>query len=189
VNRRGFLALLGAPGVAALAAAPQDTSGGAADPLARPDWAGRPRAEVRVMDNDPIVKVIERRLRCTCGCGLDIYTCRTTDFTCTYSPELHREVIELLEAGSTPDEVVEAFVAKHGETVLMAPRAQGFGAVGYLLPGAAVLTAGSLLAWVLVRRGRAAPVPEAGPAGPDPAPDASAEELARVDAAVRELDR
>jgi cytochrome c-type biogenesis protein CcmH len=137
-------------------------------------------------DNNETVKAIERRLRCTCGCGLDVFTCRTTDFTCTYSPALHREVVALVADSRTPDRVVEEFVTKYGESILMAPKARGFGIVGYALPGAALLAVGSLLAWVLMRRTRLAAVPAAPRS--DPPPATSAEDLARVEQALRELD-
>ena len=123
-------------------------------------------------DNDPAIKELEHRLKCTCGCNLDIYTCRTTDFTCTYSPALHREVLALRREGKSADGVVAAFVARYGEQILMAPRPVGFNLAGYLVPGALMVLAGALLAWVLVRRGRrsaaiAAPLTAAG--GVDPA--------------------
>ena len=126
--------------------------GGAADPLQRPDWVGGTRRVVGDLQNDPVVVGAERRLRCTCPCGLDIFTCRTTDFSCTYSPALHDEVVALVREGKRADEVVAAFVAKYGEQILLAPKAAGFGVVGYLLPSAAILGVGGLLAWVLVRR-------------------------------------
>ena len=74
----------------------------------------------RDLSDSEFVKAVEHRLQCTCGCTLDIYTCRTTDFTCTYSPELHRELLALRADGSSPEEIVGAFVAKYGEQVLMA---------------------------------------------------------------------
>ncbi|HEV8612936.1 MAG TPA: cytochrome c-type biogenesis protein CcmH [Gemmatimonadales bacterium] len=127
------------------------------------------RPEATALDNDPVIKSLEHRLKCTCGCNLDVYTCRTTDFTCTYSPALHREVLSLRREGKSPDEVVAAFVAEYGEQILMAPKPEGFNLAGYLLPGAVVVVVGALLAAVLVRRGRrqtqpaaaivAAPVP------------------------------
>lgn len=118
------------------------------------------RAPATALDNDPEIKALEHRLKCTCGCNLDIYTCRTTDFTCTYSPALHREVLELRGGGKNPEQIVAAFVEKYGERVLMAPEPEGFNLAGYLLPGALVATAGALLAAVLLRRSRrAAPAP------------------------------
>jgi cytochrome c-type biogenesis protein CcmH len=147
----------------------------AGDPLYRPDLVQQ-RGAATAADNDPVVKDLEHRLKCTCGCNLDIYTCRTTDFTCTYSPALHKEVLELRAAGKGPEEVITAFVSKYGEQILMAPPPRGFNLAGYLVPGTLVALAGSALALVLIRRGRrmtavaeAAPMPGAAlPADPSP---------------------
>lgn len=147
-----------------------------ADPLFRPDLVQQ-RAAATASDNDPVVKDLERRLKCTCGCNLDIYTCRTTDFTCAYAPALHQEVLDLRAAGRAPDDVVAAFVGKYGEQVLMAPPPRGFNLAGYLVPGAVVALAGSALAMVLMRRGRriahgAAAAPTTGASLPDdPTPE------------------
>ena len=146
----GAVALGGRQGAAQRPAA-ADTS--AADRLYRPDVVQQ-RAAATAMDNDPVVKELEQRLKCTCGCNLDIYVCRTTDFTCTYAPELHKEVVALRAGGNDPDAVVAAFVAKYGEQILMAPPPQGFNLAGYLVPGAVVALAGSILAAVLLKRGR-----------------------------------
>jgi cytochrome c-type biogenesis protein CcmH len=134
------------------------------DPLYRPDLVQQ-RAVVTAADNDPVVKALEQKLKCTCGCNLDIYVCRTTDFTCQYSPALHQEVVDLRAAGKDPEAVMAAFVAKYGEQILMAPPAEGFNLAGYLVPGAAVLVAGSLIGLVLLRRARHA-APEPRPALP-----------------------
>ena len=136
----------------------------AADPLFRPDLV-QSRAVATDADNDPVIKDIEHRLKCMCGCNLDIYTCRTTDFTCTYSPELHKELLALQADGKTPEAMIAAFVSKYGEQVLMSPKPEGFNLAGYLVPGAAVLTAGALLVLVVRRRTRRVDA-GAGPAGP-----------------------
>lgn len=153
VNRRGFLQ---AGAVAVLpflsGRTTQDTS--AAAPLFQPGLAGRPRDRVTDYQNDPFIIGIERQLQCTCGCTLDIYTCRTTDFTCTYSPELHREIVGLVEQGLSAEEIIAAFVEKHGEDSLMAPPKEGFNWAGYLLPGITITLVGAVIGWVLVRRTR-----------------------------------
>ena len=181
VDRRGFLR------AGAFAVLPfvggqdtQDTT--AAAPLFQPDLAGRPRGRVTDYQNDPFIIGIERRLRCTCGCNLDIYVCRTTDFTCTYSPELHREIVALAEQNLTADQIIAAFVEKYGEQSLMAPPKEGFNWAGYLLPGVAITLTGLVIAWVLVRRSRALAVVAAGPR----AGGLSADDEARLRA---ELDR
>jgi cytochrome c-type biogenesis protein CcmH len=115
---------------------------GATGTLRDPSAVGRPRQPTDVKENDAELQAIEQRLACSCGCTLDIFTCRTTDFSCTYSPALHREVVALRDEGKTAREIVDAFVAKYGEKALMAPKPQGFNLWGYLLPGAAITAAG-----------------------------------------------
>jgi cytochrome c-type biogenesis protein CcmH len=146
--------------------------------LFRPD-AVQSRGVATAADNDPVLKDVEHRLKCTCGCNLDIFTCRTTDFTCTYSPALHQELLALQAEGKTPEQLIAAFVSKYGEQVLMAPKPEGFNLAGYLVPGAAVLTAGTVLVLLIgrrSRRGAGLPVP-ASAAGTPPVNPADAERL------------
>lgn len=156
--------------------------------LFNPNVAGKSRAPTIDGDNSERFKQLEQKLQCTCGCTLDIYTCRTTDFTCEFSPRLHREVLALAEQGKTDREITEAFVAKYGEKVLMAPKAQGFNLAGYVVPGIVIALVGALLTWVILRRVRRAqpvlagvpaelPVPGAAVAGMS---DADSERLRRA---------
>jgi cytochrome c-type biogenesis protein CcmH len=162
----------------------QDTSSAR---LFDPTWAGRARDRVTDYENDPFIIGIESRLKCTCGCNLDVYTCRTTDFTCGVSPAMHREVVGMVEQGLTAEQVIEAFVAQHGETVLMAPKKEGFNLTAYVLPSVAILAVGSLIAWTLVRRARAsASAPAEGPAD---VPGLSPEDQARLEAELASLER
>ncbi len=201
--RRGAAAGILLLGVPPLARAQQQeplAGQGEAGLLRDPVSAGRSRERATSRDNDEFVKAVEHRLQCTCGCTLDIYTCRTTDFTCTYSPQLHKEVLALQDEGKTADEIVAAFVAKYGEDVLMAPKAEGFNIAGYVVPGLAILTAGAVLTAILRRRALtrqaalagAVPGPAAGAtdAGVPVLPDGTAtpEELARLERELRELD-
>ncbi len=169
--------------------------------LRDPVSAGRSRERVTASQNDEYIQGIEKRLQCTCGCTLDIYTCRTTDFTCTYSPELHKEVVALVQGGKDADAVVAAFVEKYGEKVLMAPKPEGFNIAGYIVPGLTILLVGGIMITVLRRRSHlAAQQAAAHPSGGSPlavpgamqpvgaASPASAEELARLERELRELD-
>lgn len=163
LTRRGLFGAMGAA-LLALAARPLASQGAdslearrrAAGKLGDPSVAGRARVPTSQADNDAEIQAIEKRLKCTCGCTLDIYTCRTTDFTCTYSPELHREVVALYDEGKSADEILAAFVAKYGEEALMAPEPEGFNLAGYLVPGVVVTGLGATLLWVLSRRNRMA---------------------------------
>lgn len=155
--------------------------------LRDPSAAGAPRAPSTDRDNDPLVVGVEHRLRCTCGCNLDIYTCRTTDFTCGVSPRLHREVLALQDRGKSAQQIVDAFVVKYGEQMLMAPKPVGFNLAGYLVPGVVLLSAGAILTLILRRRILARPDP-ATPGAPA-APAASPDELARLERELTELER
>ncbi len=151
------------------------------------------RARSTDADNDEYIKDIEKQMRCTCGCNLDIYTCRTTDFTCTTSPALHREVLALDEAGLDAEGILADFVDRYGEDVLMAPKPEGFNLAGYLIPGVLITSIGIALTWVLYRRQTIARAggSEGGGGGGQLGQGgiaATADELERLQVAIRESD-
>lgn len=151
-----------------------------------PSALGRPLAPTDPAENAAEIQAIELKLACNCGCTLDVFTCRTTDFSCTYSPRLHREVLALRNDGLSAQEVLNAFVAKYGEKALMAPKPQGFNLAGYLVPGVLITTAGAALAWLIGRR--RAVTAAAGPAAAAPDAQASDEELERLRRALEEVE-
>ena len=197
-SRRDFLqyAALGVLPVLGQVGVPQDTTkkqGGGVTPdrLGEPMLGGRIVDSTDKWDNDAGIIAIERRLRCRCGCMLDVYTCRTTDFTCTYSPVMHREVIALIVAGKTPEEVIQAFIVTDGEKVLMSPPASGFNIAGYLVPGLSIAVIGLVLAAYLARR-RAVAVATAGvvaaPGAENPEGGPDQEQLERLKRALDEVE-
>jgi len=148
-----------------------------------PDRAGRPLPPVTAADNDAAIQAIEKQIHCTCGCNLDVYTCRTTDFTCAVSPAMHARVVVLAREGKTGQQILDQFVRENGVAILMAPPKRGFNLAGYFVPSLVILVAGAILTLVLRRWARAVPAPVA----PRPsAVAASPEELERL---RHELDR
>jgi cytochrome c-type biogenesis protein CcmH len=117
-----------------------------------------------------------------------VFTCRTTDFTCTYSPELHREVLALRDDGKTAQQILDAFVAKYGEKALMAPKPQGFNLAGYLLPGVLIVAAGAGLVLFVGRRKSAVANSGAARPGPKSELQASPEELDRLRRALADIE-
>jgi cytochrome c-type biogenesis protein CcmH len=152
--------------------------------LRSPGTAGRPRARVIAGDNDPFVIGIEHRLKCNCGCAHSLYACRTTDFSCGFWQELHAEVIAMAEQNMTAEEIVDAYVTKHGELYLMAPVPEGFNITGYLLPGAVISSIAAVMIWVMKRKAVLAAVP----VQDGVASSLSAADQARLEAEMRELD-
>jgi cytochrome c-type biogenesis protein CcmH len=188
LDRRRFFLRLGAAVVLPQGVA-QDSLAGRGDlgTLRDPYAAGRPRDPTTTGDADARIQAIEQRLACSCGCTLDVFTCRTTDFTCTYSPKLHREVVALYDEGKSAQEILDAFVAKYGEKALMAPRPEGFNLAGYWVPGAVIALAGVGLFALISRRRQA--VTAADPsAAPSAAPNATPEELERLRRALSEVE-
>jgi cytochrome c-type biogenesis protein CcmH len=163
---------------------------GASGTLRDPSAVGRSRTPTDPRENDAQIQAIEQRLACTCGCTLDVFTCRTTDFSCTYSPALHREVLALRDEGKTAQQIVDAFVAKYGEKALMAPKPTGvLNLTGYFLPGALIAAAGAGLLLFIGRRKTAvaaAAAPESPVAGRSGV--ASTDELERLNRALAEIE-
>jgi len=93
---------------------------------------------------------LEHHLHCQCGCLLDVYTCRTTDFTCPVSPPMHVDVMGLIGGGYDATEIMTAFRKVYGERVLMAPLKRGFNWLGYVLPFVALGT-GSVVVFALLK--------------------------------------
>lgn len=123
---------------------------------------------------------LEHQIKCQCGCVLDIFTCRTTDFTCSVSPAMHGDVLALVDGGYTAPEILNAFQSTYGERVLMAPVKSGFNLLGYTMPFLALGAGAIAVAAVLRRLKSRAPEPILAPTVA-----ATTDELARLDQAVR----
>jgi cytochrome c-type biogenesis protein CcmH len=191
LTRREFLLSIPALGLAGAAfprrirgqAAVQTFNGPMADAndVYRPvALAARPGAKPSMTDAQR--DDLEHQIHCQCGCNLDVYTCRTTDFACSVSPAMHADVMGLVAGGYGADAILAAFKAVYGEKVLMAPVKSGFNLVGYTMPFVALGT-GAVIVGALLQRWKSrttATVPVS-----RPPIDASEGELAALDAAVR----
>jgi cytochrome c-type biogenesis protein CcmH len=124
---------------------------------------------------------LEHHIHCQCGCGLDVYTCRTTDFSCRISPAMHLDVLGLAKGGYNSREIIAAFRKVYGDGVLMEPAREGFNLLAYTLPFGALLAGGTVVVTLLQRwrgaTGDAAPIL--------PPSDATPEELARLRSVLR----
>jgi cytochrome c-type biogenesis protein CcmH len=192
VERREFLRVVVAG--AASAALPgvlgaQQANTGAANvpmneqkykPVRLPAKSSTPSMSTEALDE------LEHHIHCMCGCNLDVFTCRTTDFTCPVSPAMHRDVIALVNGGHSAQEIIDAFVGVYGERVLMEPKKEGFNLTGYITPFAA-LGGGAALIVALLRRWKR---PEAELAAVKPLPvEGTPEEMARLEELMHRDDR
>lgn len=125
---------------------------------------------------------LEHQIKCQCGCILDIFTCRTTDFSCSISPAMHRDVMGLVAGGYDAPQILAAFQAVYGERVLMSPLKEGFNLVGYVMPFAVLIAAGVVVAGLIRKWGARAALQ---PVVADAPVDATADELKALETAMR----
>jgi cytochrome c-type biogenesis protein CcmH len=127
---------------------------------------------------------VERALMCYCGCAeLTVRAC-----TCGTADAIRAEIDQRLGQGETPQQIVAAFVLRHGEKIRSAPVKSGFDLLAWITPFVALALAGGALVAVVRRWGRR-PAPR--PAGTAPggpgrpggasAPDAATLERIRSD--------
>jgi cytochrome c-type biogenesis protein CcmH len=143
--------------------------------------AAKPRAVASMSDAQR--DDLEHEIKCQCGCPLDIYTCRTTDFSCSVSPRMHTDVMSLVSGGYSSAEILSAFQKVYGERVLMSPVKSGFNWLGYVTPSVAI-AAGAIVLYTLIRRWGARAALQARPV--PVASDATPEERDAIEAAVRD---
>jgi cytochrome c-type biogenesis protein CcmH len=96
------------------------------------------------------VHEVGQRLACYCGCsGLTVSQC-----TCGTADQIREKIRAQLDAGLSPQEVVDAWVAERGEAILAVPTREGFNLVGWTLPFVVTALGLIILSSLLLRRRR-----------------------------------
>jgi cytochrome c-type biogenesis protein CcmH len=92
----------------------------------------RPMETVQVVEETEIdrqVRELAAKLRCPVCQGLSLQ-----DSPSELAQEMRAVIRSRLEAGDTHDEVLEYFVGRYDEWILLEPRAEGFNLAVYVLP-------------------------------------------------------
>ncbi|HSF06372.1 MAG TPA: cytochrome c-type biogenesis protein [Methylomirabilota bacterium] len=100
------------------------------------------------------VHTIATQLRCVVCQNLSV-----ADSPSEMANQMRAVIRERLAAGQSPGEVVEYFVDKYGEWILLEPRRRGFTALVWLIPPLAVLIGLGVVALLIVRWTRRRPAP------------------------------
>ena len=106
-------------------------------------------ASGQFVSDDPIKQRthdIAAQLRCPVCQGLSL-----ADSQSELSLQMRGVITEQLEQGKTDEQVIDYFVAKYGEWILLEPRASGFNLIAYILP-LVLLAAGIGVIWASVRK-------------------------------------
>ena len=99
---------------------------------------------------------------------------------------MHGDVMALVSGGYSAQEIIDAFVGTYGERVLMAPPASGFNLLGWMAPFIALVGGATFVAIVLRKWQRTTRPSVVVPAKGVPPIDATDDEMARLQAAVRD---
>jgi len=116
--------------------------------------AESPSAAKGTVDEETVHRVAAQ-LRCVVCQTLSVL-----DSPSEMAAQMRGIIRERLGAGQTPDEIVQYFVDKYGEWILLAPREHGFNLLVWAAPVVAVLVGLAIVALLLRRwtRPRAEPV-------------------------------
>lgn len=111
--------------------------------------------------DEETVHRVAAQLRCVVCQNLSVL-----DSPSEMAAQMRGIIRERLGAGQTPDQVVQYFVDKYGEWILLAPRERGFNLLVWAAPVVAVLVGLAIVAFLLRgwTRPRAAPVATIDPA-------------------------
>ena len=131
-------------------------------------------AQVRKWD------IAARAILCDCGC----HPQAVKDCACGRAAEMRDDIGAMIAKGSTSAQVIADYVAKNGEKILVAPKAEGFNLLAWVGPIAGLFVMAALMA-VVLRRWRKSPSSltpaPAGPAADDPYAARLARELQEYD--------
>ena len=107
-------------------------------------------------------QAIEEAMMCYCGCAdLTVRVC-----TCGTADAIRADIARRLAAGETPDQVLAAYVAQHGEKIRSAPTKEGFNLLAWTMPFAVLLASGAGLILLVRKWGKAGAGEISGAASP-----------------------
>jgi cytochrome c-type biogenesis protein CcmH/NrfF len=105
-------------------------------------------------------------LLCDCGC----HPQSVKDCACAHAEELRVALASDARSGMSGDEIVAAYVARHGQKILVAPPATGFNLIAWVGPAIGILGAAVMIA-LMIGRWRCASASLGAAAPPAAAPD------------------
>jgi len=132
--------------------------------LASPPAVAPTAAQQPVHVDEPQVYAVAAQLRCVVCQNLSV-----ADSPSEMANQMRAVIRERLAAGEPPDRVIQYFVDKYGEWILLSPRRHGLNWLVWGFPVAAVAVGLVAVAWLVRRWTRAAPAVGAGVPAVDPA--------------------
>lgn len=97
----------------------------------------------------PSVGQVSQGLTCQCGCGLTVANCNHP--TCSFSVPMRTEIENMIDRGMSRDAIIGFYRHKFGEKILSAPTTEGFNLLAWIMPFAAIVFGGGLIALAFTR--------------------------------------
>ncbi len=88
---------------------------------------------------------VSEGLTCQCGCGLTVANCNHPN--CEFSVPVRDQIDGMIGRGMNGPQVIAYFRGKYGEKILSAPTTQGFNLLAWVMPFAAIVAGGALVAF------------------------------------------
>ena len=98
---------------------------------------------------NPRVRSVGELLSCQCGCGSSVTSCNMMN--CHSSGPLREELLKMVEAGVSDDQILATFEHEYGKIILRKPPAQGFFLIAWVMPFIG-LGGGLALVWLVLQR-------------------------------------
>jgi cytochrome c-type biogenesis protein CcmH len=136
---------------------------------------------------NPRVRALGDKLLCKCGCNASITGCNMLQ--CHFSDPVRQELLTMVEAGKTDQEILDAMVAEYGQDILLRPPAQGFFLLGYVMPYVGLAAGLGLLLLVLRHYLKRRPAPASGPADLPGEPPELERYRAKIEKDLSDLDQ
>jgi len=109
--------------------------------------------------SNPRVRQLGNMLHCKCGCNASVTECNMLQ--CHFSDPVRTELLQMVEAGRSDEEIFAAMTGKHGKDIMRAPPAEGFYLLSWIMPyagfGAGLAVIGLIILFSLRRRREAVP--------------------------------
>ncbi len=95
------------------------------------------------------VSSIGEQLVCQCGCNQTVAAC--PDNPCSFADPARATIAQKLAQGESETQIIQYFVARYGEQVLVTPSKSGFNLVAWILPFLALI-AGAFVIYLSLKK-------------------------------------
>ncbi|MBI5815657.1 MAG: cytochrome c-type biogenesis protein CcmH [Nitrospinae bacterium] len=140
---------------------------------------------------DELFDTLSKEMMCLCSCNQTIKNCPHVN--CDFAVPARLEIKKQISEGKGHDQIIAAFIGKHGQVILAQPKKEGFNVVGYVFPFVAIVAVGGGVAalvreWAGRGAGKKAPEQGAGQGGKPPVEGGDSDLVERMKKELSDFD-